>query len=113
MNTKALIIHKEEGLISAVINMWDVDGRAERSSELILLIGRSPLPYRIEIIARIQYVVLQKAPGTAVNIVCPGFDDGVNDGAISTPKLCTVGVRLDLKLLQSIHWRLDDVVSFV
>ena len=71
------------------------------------------MPHLIEVIAGIQEVVPQKATGASVNVVCPGFDDGVHDGAIPPPEFSAVGIGLYLELCQRVHGRLNDIISFV
>jgi len=45
--------------------------------------------------------------------ICARYDRCVDDRAVATAKLRTIGIGLDLELLKSFHGRLDHVISFV
>ena len=60
-----------------------------------------------------NFIVAQKFPHVAVNLVGAGLDDGVHDGAVAAAEFRAVGIGFDLKLRDGIHRRLHHISGAV
>ena len=63
----------------------------------------------VEVVDGIQFLVSQKLPHVAVDLVCARLDDGVHDGAIAAAEFRAVGVGFDFELGDGIHRGLDHI----
>src|ERR1700722_12589411 len=76
------------------------DGPADCGSELVTVEGG--LAAIVEIVAGIIVAIPVKLPGVAVDLICPGLGNDVNDVAAAESILRGKGIGLDLEFLDGI-----------
>ena len=103
-NTEAFVVSEKEQFVLD-------DGPAQRKAELVLLVGL--LTEDVEVIAGVHFLVAQKLPQVAVDLVGAGLDDGIHDGAVAAAEFGAVGIGLDFEFGDGIHRRLDDISGAV
>ncbi len=99
-NAKAFVIPEEKQFV------FD-DGASQRKAELVLLIGL--LAEEVKGIDGVEFVVAQKLPEIAVELVAARLDDGVHDRAVAAAEFRAVGIGFDLELGDGIHCGLHHV----
>jgi hypothetical protein len=63
----------------------------------------------IEVIVSVHFLVAQKLPHVAVDLVGARLDDGVHDGAVAAAEFGAVGIGLHLELGDGVHGRLHHI----
>src|SRR5580704_18952463 len=81
-NAQAFVVSEKERLILD-------DRSAQRKAELILLVRL--LTECVKGVGGVNLLVPQKLEHVAVDLVGPGFDDGVHDGAVAAAEFGAVG----------------------
>ncbi len=99
-NAQAFVVSEKEHLVLD-------DGPAERKAELVLLVRL--LTEDVESIDGVEFLVAQKLPQIAVDLVGARLDDGVHDGAVAAAEFRAVGIGFDLELGDGIHRWLDHI----
>src|ERR1700686_1393980 len=99
-NAQAFVVSEKEGFVLD-------DGPTQSKSKLILFVRL--LTEDVEGVGSVNLFVPQKLEHVAVDLVGPGFDGGVHDGAVAAAEFGAVGIGLDLKLGDGVHGRLHHV----
>ena len=60
-----------------------------------------------------NFLVAQKLPHVAMDLVGAGFNDGVHDGAVATAEFGAIGIGFDLKFCDGVHGWLDHICGAV
>ncbi len=95
-----------------VVRAVALNRTAEPAPALLLLERRAS---GREEVARVQRFVAVEVVGAAVQIVCPGSGDGIEDHAGRIPELCLVLIGQDLELLDGVRRRVrsNGVVAII
>ena len=104
-DARALVIHKEERLVTTVVEMRNDQRAAEGSAELVLPELRLALGRQNKIVLRVEVVVAQELPQVTVKRVGAGLRGQVQNRAGGMAKLGGVIVGLHGELAQRIGWR--------
>ena len=102
--TQPLIVTKEKYLIT---NNWTACGESE------LVQAKLAFSFCFKIIRRVEDIVTEKLPRSAVETVGAGFDGGIQNRCAGTTIFCTESSGLDFEFLNRIHRRKNDEICTV
>src|SRR5262249_43581895 len=97
-----LLAEKEEGLVVAVVDFWQIHRPAERKSSLVMPHGAADL---LEERSRVQGVVVEEIVCAAVKLIRSGADGDVGEPASCPAVLGVERVRDHAKLTNLFHRR--------
>ena len=93
--------------------MRNDDRSTQREAELVLLVGRNGLDSGIKKVLRIKFFVAQKLVNAAMQLVGPGLNSGIDDGAVAPPELGAIGIRLHLEFFQRLDRGLNYIIRLI
>src|SRR5215831_494766 len=109
---QCFIVAEEEYFIPAVKNVRNYDRSPNREPKLVLpqfaflcVRGTTRVQRSLKIVSGIQFVVTEKLPYVAMELIGTRFDAGVQHGGAGAAELGTEVCRLDFELLDRIDGR--------